>query len=318
MAFDFDAAAAGTDAFLDSWDGLAREEQEVVLQRLEAIAAEGRVEPSSDPYDVLRLHWAQDGRGPTCPWCGEERFLNVIEHWPEEHAWMFDTCCETSHQDACEFAADSPREFGRWIAPHLGQPVRQTYHSTVEVDFIRLDYGLEVGPVKQAVAREFIGRHHRHNDPPAGWLWGLGCYNGSKLVAVLWVGRPVARALEGQDLVEVNRLCVNPGLDPHLVWNACSLLYGQAVKEAARRGYKRVITYTLETESADTLRAAGWIPVARTKGGSWNCPSRPRTDKAPTCKKVRWEQGCTKAQRKALRRAATVRAIFQALCALVS
>ena len=44
-----------------------------------------------------------------------------------------------------------------------------------------------------------------------------------------------------------------------------------------------------ETESGTSLMASGWHRVCLTAGGSWSCPSRPREDKAPTCRKVRWE-----------------------------
>jgi len=252
-----------------------------------------------EPLDDTRpIPTCQDGTGPICPWCGEERFLDVLEYWPEERAWMFDTCCEGSHQDACEHAAQDPRGFGRWFEGVTGCYVRQGYQSTVEPDFLRLDFGLTVGPVKQADAKAFISEHHRHNNAPAGWKWGLGCYNGHELIAVLWVGRPVARKLDHTKIVEVNRLCVNPDLDPELVWNACSKLYAEAAREAKTRRYDRAITYTLASESGGTLVAAGWTPTHRTEGGSWDRPSRARTDKAPTCQKIRWEKGCNKRARK--------------------
>ena len=54
-------------------------------------------------------------------------------------------------------------------------------------------------------------------------------------------------------------------------------------------GYTRLVTYILETESGTSLMASGWHRVCLTAGGSWSCPSRPREDKAPTCRKVRWE-----------------------------
>lgn len=251
------------------------------------------------PLDDLRpIPAYPDPDGPICPWCGEPRFLDVLEYWPEERAWMFDTCCEGSHWDACEQVKDCPRSFGKWFEERTGRPVRQGYHSTTEIDFLRLDFGLEVGEVDQKTARAFIKDHHRHNPPPAGWRWGHGIYNGGQLVAVAWVGRPVARRLDHTTTCDVNRLCVNPDLDPELVWNACSMLYAASAKEARARKYKRIITYTLESESGHSLEASGWVPVAKTKGGSWDRKNRPREDKAPTCPKVRWAKGLNKGERK--------------------
>jgi len=34
--------------------------------------------------------------------------------------------------------------------------------------------------------------------------------------------------------------------------------------------------------------ASGWHKEADIRGHSWNAPSRPRTDHAPTCNKQRW------------------------------
>lgn len=160
-----------------------------------------------------------------------------------------------------------------------------------------IDWGLSVRPVEQKQAKEFIRRHHRHNPPPAGWLFGLGCYNGPDLVAVAWVGRPVSRILDRTgERIEVNRLCVNPELDSGLTWNACSLLYAECAKQAkstlnkAGRHYRVIQTYTLESELGTSLRAAGWEPVHKNNGGTWNRASRPRTSSLPTESKIRWEK----------------------------
>lgn len=53
-----------------------------------------------------------------------------------------------------------------------------------------------------------------------------------------------------------------------------------------------------------SLRASGFVPVARSKGGSWSREGRERTDQAPTGRKVRWERGLSKrARREVARRA---------------
>ena len=230
-----------------------------------------------------------------CPWCGEDRWVDLLEVWPEERAYQLDSCCGESWEDLqahMDYALGlGSQERVRYLGPLrelfalYGLPIRQTYAQDGRV---QLDWGLELGEVRQKVAKAFIREHHRHNPPPPGWKWGHGLYNGPDLVGICWVGRPVARALDNGETLEVNRLCVRPDVPGELVWNACSMLYGAAAREARRRGYRRLVTYTLETEDGTSLRAAGWEPEATTSGGSWDTPSRRREDKAPTCPKVRW------------------------------
>jgi hypothetical protein len=257
------------------------------------------VEHELDLEDALM----KGGTGEPCLYCGRPWFLDVAECWTEDRAWMFDTCCEGAHDDACRDAEDDPRGFAKWFELRTGVKTRRCYNSDSELA-MRLDFGLHAESVTLQEAKAFVGEHHRHNKPPVSWRWGHAVYNGHELVAVAMVGRPVARMIDGKTTVEVNRLCVNPKLDPELAWNACSMLYGASAKEAKRRGFERIITYTLETESAGTLKAAGWSSTHRTRGGSWNRPSRGRTDKAPTCRKIRWERGLTKGAKRAVTAAA--------------
>lgn len=276
----------------------------------------------------------------TCLHCGEAWFLEVLEYWAEERAWMFDACCEGAHADACLDAADDPRGFAKWFEGETGCPTRRCYSSSSEYA-LRLDYGLEIREVELAEAKRFVGEHHRHCAIPAGWRWGHAVYNGSTLVAVAMVGRPASRRLAervycprhrhvasaptkkqlkagaewprcpdcGQEMlwetVEVNRLCVHPGLDPELVWNACSMLYAAAGRTAKEHGYDRVVTYTMEHESGGSVQAAGWIAAHETKAESWDRGSRRRTGGgAPACRKTRWELGLNKRAKKDIRAAA--------------
>jgi hypothetical protein len=55
-------------------------------------------------------------------------------------------------------------------------------------------------------------------------------------------------------------------------------------------GYRKIVTYTLASEPGTSLVAAGWKLIGERKGGTWNTPSRPRVDKHPTQKKLRWER----------------------------
>jgi hypothetical protein len=143
--------------------------------------------------------------------------------------------------------------------------------------------GLSLQPITFAEACEFVRKHHRHHAPSVGWLFGCAVNDGEKVVGVVMVGRPVARMLQDGYTAEVTRLCTDG------TKNAASMLYGAAWRAAKALGYRRLLTYTLETEAGSSLRAAGWKEIGKRGGGSWNVPSRPRVDKAPTCQKTLWE-----------------------------
>ena len=71
--------------------------------------------------------------------------------------------------------------------------------------------------------------------------------------------------------------------------DACSALYGACRRAAFALGYKKLVTYTLASESGVSLKAAGYRLVGEAGGGSWSRSSRPRVDKHPTQAKLRWE-----------------------------
>ena len=144
---------------------------------------------------------------------------------------------------------------------------------------------LSVHPVTLTEAKTFINRHHRHHRAPQGGLFAIGCaVEGEESpCGVVIIGRPVARMLDNGFTAEVTRLCTMG--QP----NACSLLYRHAWRAARAMGYIRLITYTLPEEGGASLRAAGAKLIGEAGGGSWNCQSRPRVDKHPLQKKLRWE-----------------------------
>lgn len=141
----------------------------------------------------------------------------------------------------------------------------------------------EMRSVDLATAKTFVADHHRHHKAPQGHKFSLGLFVGGKLIGVIIVGRPVARALDDKETLEVTRCCVMQGYP-----NAVSKLYSAAIQAAKSLMYKRIITYTLTEEIGASMRAVGFDLEATTNGGSWNCKSRPRTDKAPTTPKYRW------------------------------
>lgn len=142
---------------------------------------------------------------------------------------------------------------------------------------------LETQPISFAEACEFVKQYHRHHIPPQGHKYSIAVADEQKVVGVVMVGRPVARGNDNGRTLEVIRCCTDG------TKNAASKLYAAAWHAARAMGYRRLITYTLTEEPGTSLRAAGWKSLYQTKGGSWNCPTRPRMDKHPTGQKTLWE-----------------------------
>jgi hypothetical protein len=134
--------------------------------------------------------------------------------------------------------------------------------------------GLTVVPISTAEANEFVANFHRHNKPVLRGKFAIGASDGDRLVGVAIVGRPVARSLDDGFTVEVTRLCVLDDAPK----NTCSFLYGRCWRIWQQMGGKRMVTYTLQSESGASLRGAGWKIAGEVKPrkDGWSCPSRPR------------------------------------------
>ncbi len=132
-------------------------------------------------------------------------------------------------------------------------------------------------------ANEFVSRFHRHHRPVVGHKFSIAGVEAGKIVGVVIVGRPVARAFDNGLTLEVTRLATDG------TKNACSILYGAARRASFALGFKRLITYTLPTEGGASLRASGWKLLGEAGGGTWARKSRPRIDKHPTQTKWLWE-----------------------------
>lgn len=142
---------------------------------------------------------------------------------------------------------------------------------------------LKIKPITFRNATDFVKKHHRHHGAPAGCKWSIAAYENERLCGVAICSRPVARALDDGKTCEIVRLCTDG------TRNACSLLYGACAKVAKAMGYEKIITYILAEESGISLKASGFRCESEScGGGSWDCPSRPRNQKAPTCEKQRW------------------------------
>lgn len=144
--------------------------------------------------------------------------------------------------------------------------------------------GLNVVPVTFSEACAFIQQHHRHHLPPRFHKFSLAIADADNVIrAVCVVNRPVAIALDDGWTLEVIRLA-SDGCQ-----NACSCAYAAAWRATKALGYKKLITYILDTERGASLEAAGWRVVGVCGGGTWNRKARPRVDKHPLQKKIRWE-----------------------------
>lgn len=141
---------------------------------------------------------------------------------------------------------------------------------------------LQAFPLKQRQANEYVQAHHRHHSAVRGDIFRIGATHDGRLVGVVMVGRPVARALDDGKTCEVLRLCTDG------TPNTCSFLYAKAARVARELGFHKIITYILDSEPGSSLKASGWIKEIDTKGRNWSCPSRPRNTAAPTCDKQRW------------------------------
>lgn len=230
-----------------------------------------------------------------CPYCRGPQLVELLEVWgPRE--FMLDTCCQGMLDAATDFMNEDPRGAARWLnnigladavrgVPGCDAGLRSVAGANGQ---LVLDWNLRIVPVAWGEAKDFIARHHRHWRPPAGWRFGAGVMNGPDLIAVATVGRPVSRMVDQKRIVEVNRVCVSEDTPPALTFNAVSMLYGWAAREANARGFEHAISYTLASELATTLKAASWQRGHQTKGRHWSSPSRLRGDNTPTEDKVCW------------------------------
>lgn len=148
--------------------------------------------------------------------------------------------------------------------------------------------GYELRPITLHSARDFVSEYHRHNGPPQGHKFSIGLWEGRRTVGVVIVGRPIAKANDDGLTAELTRCCVMEGKK-----NANSMLYAAAWRAAKGMGYRRMITYTLPSESGASLRAAGFVAVGQTRAApkGWDTPGRPRDipEKYPKGSKIRWE-----------------------------
>lgn len=152
-------------------------------------------------------------------------------------------------------------------------------------------------PLSLSLAQKFVGTYHRHNKPPQGHKFSIGLvahhelFDSEMLVGVVVVGRPVARYLDDGQTVEVTRLCVLDGA-PH---SSCSRLYRAAWRAWREMGGRKIITYTLESESGASLRGAGWkidANLPAKSAGGWQTRDGRAYQSVVGEAKIRWSCDC--------------------------
>ena len=98
------------------------------------------------------------------------------------------------------------------------------------------------------------------------------------------VGRPVGRFLDDGLTLEVNRCCTDG------TRNACTMLYGAATRAAKALGYKRIFTYTRQSEPGTSLKASNWICDGEAGGTHWTGKRYEQTETVLDEMKIRWHK----------------------------
>ena len=105
-------------------------------------------------------------------------------------------------------------------------------------------------------------------------------------------GRPVSRHYDDGYTLEINQLCTDG------TKNVCSILYGAACRAAKAMGYRKVITYILQSEPGTSLKASGFYCEGIAGGLSWNGERRPKQENQyPNEMKTRWVRMIKEGQR---------------------
>lgn len=124
---------------------------------------------------------------------------------------------------------------------------------------------LVVRPIELKQANAFVDELHRHHKPVRGHRFSIACYANEKLCGVAILGRPVSSKIDPLEVLDVTRLCTDG------TFNACSKLYSACARAAREIGYKRIQTYVLDTETASSLKASGWVFDGMTRSkGHWH------------------------------------------------
>lgn len=139
-----------------------------------------------------------------------------------------------------------------------------------------------ITPCNLKDANEYVTAYHRHHKAVRGCKFCIALKEGNKTVGVAICGRPISRHLDDGKTLEVNRLCTNG------TKNACSMLYSACVRIAKEMGYKKVITYILESENGASLKASNFKCEGIAGGVQWTGKRSGRDNGVPKEMKTRW------------------------------
>jgi hypothetical protein len=133
---------------------------------------------------------------------------------------------------------------------------------------------VSVVPLVLPVANQVVTAIHRHHPPiPAGFAWFcVGAVVAGDLCGVAIAGRPTNRNNDDGQTVEVLRVATDGTA------NVPSALLGSCARAARALGARRILTYTLDTESGSSLRGAGWTLE---KVGIQSCWTTPTPGRIP-------------------------------------
>lgn len=141
---------------------------------------------------------------------------------------------------------------------------------------------MEIIPLTLKAANEYVNKYHRHHNGTVGCKFSIGVTNDNgKLIGCAICGRPVSRFYDNGLTLEINRVCTDG------TYNACSKLYGACCRIAKNMGYKKIITYTLQSENGASLRASNFICEGQAGGTHWT-GKRNKGQKIPCEMKKRW------------------------------
>ena len=112
---------------------------------------------------------------------------------------------------------------------------------------------LYIKPIHIKSANDYVKQFHRHNLPCVGGKFAISCFEDNRLCGVAICGRPTARKLDDGTTLEIYRNCTDG------TRNACSKLYAACIRIAKDMGYKKVITYILESETGASVKASNFV-----------------------------------------------------------
>lgn len=141
---------------------------------------------------------------------------------------------------------------------------------------------MNIKPITFREASDYINKIHRHHNATVGCKFCISIVDeNSQLHGVAVCGRPVSRRLDDGLTLEINRVCTDGAK------NACSMLYGACCRIAKAMGYKKVITYTLQSENGASLKASNFICEGQAGGKHWT-GIRNKGQDIPAEMKNRW------------------------------